>query len=62
MGRNLRTLDPPVTLGLDLGEAQTSVDVADASACDSLPAVDGDIDVEGIELDDASDPAGPLRG
>jgi hypothetical protein len=62
MGRNQRTLDQPVTLGLDLGEAQASVDVASASACDPLPAVDGDIDVERIELDDASDPAGPLRG
>jgi hypothetical protein len=62
MDQNQRTLDPPVTFGLHLGEAQASINVAYASACNPLPAVDGDIDVERIELDDASDPAGPLCG
>jgi hypothetical protein len=48
--------------GLDVCKRQSSLDMPGLYASHLLPTTNGDIDVERIELDDASDPAGPLRG
>ena len=49
-----------LALGLDVGEAQTRLEVAHMSACDPLPATDRDVDIERIEFDESSNPSSPL--
>jgi hypothetical protein len=61
IARNLRRTGLRLALDLDVGEAQTGVDVARASACCPLPATDRDVDVAGIEFNSSGNSSSSLR-